>query len=368
MTLETHIYFVNIVYIGIYFSKGMERKVIQVGKSSLVVSLPKKWTERANIKRGSTINIEEITSGELVIRPHTVEEKVKVIVLDAAVGDIREGLVNAYINGYHRIKITSADIPRALDAVYEILGDLTGLEVIHAESEEAIVEYYGEPIPPRKLLNRFSIILSTYIESIVTSFNEKQSRPLMNIRKIRERDRLHHAILRNILIASSSTKTASELEISSPEIVYYSLLAENFRDMVAAVEGIEYSETSHDKVLSEIFHTILEIYKDTQKAWARKDDKAIRDMSSRIDSLTKKILATRNEVSLNRDILPSDEDKGLIQTYFQSKARKVKDLVTTPENVFVKELLDRALELVKGISKSAQVYCMMFAKEGSIPK
>jgi phosphate uptake regulator len=330
----------------------MERKVIQMGSSSLVISLPKKWVEKSGVKKGGTIVLEEIPTGELIVKPRKkLAEKRSVRIEE---GDLEKALFTAYINGGDEISI-SPDFP--MDTIYGLLGDYMGLEVTKAGQDGILIEYYGEPVPPKKLLGRFSIIAGNYLNALVASFRERQELPLLNIKKVREKDRLYNAILRNLLLASGNTALASDLEVSSRDIVTFTLLAGGYRDLVSIVEKIEYQETEYDQRFYGFFREILEVFQRSMKVWSGKGPGLSPELFERIEMVSREVRSAKNEILRQR---PAKKERGflLMEDVMESKAERMRGLVATPEDVYLKELLDDVLAILAGLRKNLEVFTL----------
>ncbi len=97
----------------------MKRKIIQVGNSTQLVSLPRKWALQRNLKKSDEVEV--IEKGEdLIIRTHSIP-KAESVTVDVRKLNLLVGryLVAAYRSGYDEVRI-QYDRP-------EILGFLQGL-------------------------------------------------------------------------------------------------------------------------------------------------------------------------------------------------------------------------------------------------
>ncbi len=330
----------------------MERKVIKMGSSSLVVSLPKKWVEKSDVRKGATVVLEEISTGELIIKPGKRRRKKRTARIEG--GDLDRALFKAYINGADEISISS-HFP--MESVYGLLGDYMGLEVTKAGQEGIIMEYYGEPVPPKKLLGRFSIIAGNYLHALATSFGERQELPLLNIKKVREKDRLYNAILRNLLLASGNTAQASNLGVSAQDIVCFTLLAGGYRDLVSTVERIEYQGTEYDDRVAGFFKEIHDIFQKSMKVWAGKDPGKVPELFERIERVSRDVRSAKNEI-LRQGGVRKKKGFLLLDDVMESKAQRMRGLVATPEDVYLKELLDDVLAILVVLKKNLEVFTL----------
>jgi phosphate uptake regulator len=93
----------------------MERKIISLGRSSLVVSLPKHWVELNELKQGDTVSLAVQRDRSLVVFPSAKKgEKRKEITLYVDTDEkeplIVRRIIGCYLNGYSVIRVLSKKI------------------------------------------------------------------------------------------------------------------------------------------------------------------------------------------------------------------------------------------------------------------
>jgi phosphate uptake regulator len=93
----------------------MERKIISLGRTSLVVSLPKHWVELNELKQGDVVSLAVQRDRSLVVFPSVKKKKEsKEIVLHVDTNEkeplIVRRIIGCYLNGYSVIKVLSKKI------------------------------------------------------------------------------------------------------------------------------------------------------------------------------------------------------------------------------------------------------------------
>ncbi len=112
------------------------RKVIKFGNNSFVVTMPKPWIDKNNIKKGDIVYVNENGHNELVLAPHSApDQKVKLrqitINIDSKdMDDIKREINTAYINNYHVIRIEGKNLEKKVRDIRKHLGNLMALEVV----------------------------------------------------------------------------------------------------------------------------------------------------------------------------------------------------------------------------------------------
>jgi phosphate uptake regulator len=95
--------------------KKLERKIMSLGKSSLVVSLPKKWMQLNDLKKGGTVSFNIQQDRSLIIYPSNLKKSEnKEVTLKIGKNEeeilIIQKLLGAFLNGYTGITLTSENI------------------------------------------------------------------------------------------------------------------------------------------------------------------------------------------------------------------------------------------------------------------
>lgn len=91
------------------------RKVMLLGRSSLVVSLPKDWTDLNNVNQGDELSLEVQGDQSLLVYPTIEEEEDRsnmtlYIDADEDKTSIARSIIACYLNGYSHIKLISRKI------------------------------------------------------------------------------------------------------------------------------------------------------------------------------------------------------------------------------------------------------------------
>lgn len=172
----------------------MKRKVIKQGHNTLTVTLPAKWVDKAGIKAGDEIELEE-KDGFLVIGNTKIVKGQKIIVdvsgLDrSTILILIQGL---YRYGYDTIEITAKEslvnhhrIGKKIGLsglIYSIVNRLVGSEVISASSKSYVIKRIaGESIDDfPTILRRIFLLLNEMIESFISGVRENDFETIKSI-------------------------------------------------------------------------------------------------------------------------------------------------------------------------------------------
>ena len=153
------------------------RKLQKIG-GSLVISLPKKWTENFNLNAGSSMPIEIQNDGTLSIMP-TMEQETEIIedeiVLEANENVIWELLKKSFAGQTKITIISEKEINKVLRRnILKYVTRLPNTEVIEETNQKMIIQNFGyKEIPTKKLIQRLLYLVANMFEDVEQkSFND----------------------------------------------------------------------------------------------------------------------------------------------------------------------------------------------------
>ncbi|MEM2907362.1 MAG: phosphate uptake regulator PhoU, partial [Candidatus Odinarchaeota archaeon] len=154
---------------------------LQKKKGSYYVYLPKDWCKKITVKANDLLNIEELSDGSLIIRPHdqVTKEKptIKIELTDKLDGKILKQIIKAaYAIGVDSLEIkTSANIKlfELTELIIKILTSLPGFEIVEEFENKIKIQNTGLGFDivmvMRKLFTTVYNMLSSLSEAIKNS-------------------------------------------------------------------------------------------------------------------------------------------------------------------------------------------------------
>ena len=129
------------------------RKVQVTGKSTYIVTLPKRWAVDSGLVAGSLVRISYRDDGSITITPpaHDSNPPAKRLELDGKGMDvIMRDIIGAYVMGYSAIEIYADHIPKETKKkIKTISQNLIGIEVVEETDNKIVIQ---------DLLSRISLI------------------------------------------------------------------------------------------------------------------------------------------------------------------------------------------------------------------
>jgi phosphate uptake regulator len=202
------------------------RKVQLTGGSSITVTLPKSWVDKAKLRPGDVVGCTQQPDGSLAIHAHAKGErelqKYVVEVGDDAAEYLFRKIIAAYLMGYDAIVLTSKRplSPNARLAIRQGVRRIIGLEIVEEEPTSITVQDFLDPreFHMDKALRRMSMLTQAMQEEAFTALRTPSADVLRSLNdRDDEVDRLYwlvnkqyHAMMRDVSYAAKMELTASQ--------------------------------------------------------------------------------------------------------------------------------------------------------------
>ncbi len=212
-----------------------KRKVFFSGKSSYILTLPKKWIEENGIKAGDEVLV-SVGKSFLTIYPRKSEIKKGSVLIDSESlrhESLLRRIISYYLAGIDsiRVRVYNEEQRSAISRASEIL---MGVEIVEDIGKEIALEIFldNSRLKTERIMRRMGNTCVGMVSDFCAALR-KFDRYLCNsiIAREREVDRLHFLLLRQLKLANMHAEVASELEIPV-EIV------QEYRTVVRSLERV----------------------------------------------------------------------------------------------------------------------------------
>jgi phosphate uptake regulator len=210
------------------------RKVQLTGGSSLTVTLPKTWAEKADLQAGDVVGCAEQPDGSMAVHPHAKgDREIRTYHLSADGADTESlfrQVISAYLNGFDAITVTSVDeiSPEARDAVQRAKDRIMGLEIIEEDMGSVTVQDFLDPkdFHVDKALRRLQMLTQAMqqdADDLLTTPNDRKRTSVRD--RDDEVDRLFWLINKQFHALLRDVSYASKMELSPGEAHNFLLVA-----------------------------------------------------------------------------------------------------------------------------------------------
>lgn len=199
------------------------RKVQQVGKATISVSLPKAWVNRRGIKKGDYVLVSEQLDGSLRLDLDSPPRAAPAMVLEASrfpsAYALTQALLSWYMLGYDEVTVSGALTDELLSAIHSLAKRLRGVEAVHVTPAKVVLQSFLEEsrYPVDALLSRLLLLISSMIQYLLNAVKEAKPEYLNEVSRLRgDAEELYWLIVRQLLLALRRPELAAKLRIDSP--------------------------------------------------------------------------------------------------------------------------------------------------------
>ena len=205
------------------------RKVQFTGRSTYVLSLPKKWIEEMRLHAGDQVTLVRELDNSLSVVPvatgssESLSEVTAIILPSEGSSTLKRKVVSMYLAGYNiiHLKLKSGRINPALrDAVREVVRrNLVGTEMI-ADASDSITLQVLLSLPELSVntaIRRMYLIASSMHRDAMSSFAELNHEMAKEVIKSDDEvDRFSLYVLRNLVMATQNGRVLREMGLKNP--------------------------------------------------------------------------------------------------------------------------------------------------------
>ncbi len=293
------------------------RKVQITGKSTYVMTLPKKWALRSKLEAGSHISIFYQEDGSLLLQPPAVKpsKKIKKIKLNKQLDHIIRDIVGLYIvEDYQIIELTGDNIPTDVRRqIKELCHRLVGLEVVESSDKKIVIKNFldTEDFTIEKGLKRMSSLVYLMLDELAMAFTEND-RDLCNhiITRDDDLDRMFLLVSKQYVQRLNLKKASKNDNLSLVGSFYYRLAANEIERIGDHISKISL-HFSYIALPDDVLSILVELCKDCQTLFMDSTE-ALRESNSELANEVLGREKTFNEKLIYASQLPSEHSVELI--------------------------------------------------------
>jgi phosphate uptake regulator len=193
----------------------MKRKVVKLGPTTLVVSLPSKWAKEFNIDAGKEIDINE-EEGRLVIQTERKPQKkeIAIEINNENKHNLKHILTHIYRKGYDKIRInyeteTSKEIKDITNSI------LLGFEVTQKDDTHCIIENIAEPTDQKYdvILKRLFFTIKETQKTIMKDFDSGKYTSAKDVNDLKDQQDRFVLFCKRILYQKNDRNTLFQYEL-----------------------------------------------------------------------------------------------------------------------------------------------------------
>ena len=146
------------------------RKIIGFGKSTFIVTLPRKWVIKNKLKKGDLLSISERSMGRLEITPGSIKgesavKKISIPIENRTIKEVQREFIAAYIKGYSIIYLVG-DNEGKVSELRRRLHELVAVEIMEVAPKRITIHVFSDisSVSLPNIISRLEMITKTVHE------------------------------------------------------------------------------------------------------------------------------------------------------------------------------------------------------------
>ena len=330
------------------------RKLMQLGRSSLVVSIPKGWVDQYKLAKGDELIFEARGDGSLGIYPRdTKREKASTITITvdptADKGLVERQLIAGYLNNYNELIIESSEVFTSVqqEELRERLKELVGLQIIETSSKmiriQSIVNV--SDLNLERSHSRAQSITASMLQDAIQALKSSDVDLAKSIVKMDDDiNQFYFLILKQLQFALQHPITMKELGIDLVDVLSYHAalrriehIADHAKAIAESIVQLKYHKTPNEliQLVSSFLKQAYDIY------------------NQAVDSLSSGDISVANDVINNRYRIREEITRALLRETSQDSKKRIDEAKTTIGDPKRRE------KVLKSLAEAYEVYCML---------
>ena len=267
----------------------METRKVQVtGKSTYIVTLPKKWAKKSKLDGGETVSMSYLEDGSLVIAPpgwKHAERNLK-ISFNGNIKGLKREIVGIYIlDEYTSIEVAGKNLDKEMKKeIKQLCRGLIGFEVVENVGDRVVINDFldKDELTIARTLKRMSSIVYLMMDELAIAMQEQNNELFAEVvARDDEVDRMYLLISKQFISRLHLHQPSKNDKLSLIESFYYRLAAEDVERIadhvtkVAAIcKGLSLTE-DQSSLMSQLvsdsqkyFMDIMDIFRHLEKEQA----------------------------------------------------------------------------------------------------
>ena len=217
-----------------------QRKIMSLGRSSLVIALPKEWIRLNELEKGDVVSLDVKYDRSLSIFPSLEkkwEEQRITLTIDPNEEDsiIARRMIACYLNGYSGIRLVSAGIFSASQqsAIRDIARTLY-MRIIESDTKQIYVENLVEEAKPeiKSSISRMHTISSSMCQNIFIALKNRDISMAKTVVTLDDDvDHFSFFLLRLLRNAAVDSALATQLAIDPVDCLDYQMLVHRIEEV-----------------------------------------------------------------------------------------------------------------------------------------
>jgi phosphate uptake regulator len=237
------------------------RKLIKFGNSSHVISIPKPWIKKHNIKKGNIIHFREDEKNNLILSPNNPEDEkrkgktISINIDGLSKKETEIEIIENYIKEFDKIKITGKEITKRDKEIRDILNELVAIEVIEQTKDRIVAKDFLDikSVHLRDMERRLDLVLKSMLIDSKFGTGKENHQNILN--RDYDANKLTYVLLRVIRRCLENPGIAKTANLTPLELMhkhYIVLAMERIGDLSKRISKLDAKTKFSKEIVTEL--------------------------------------------------------------------------------------------------------------------
>jgi phosphate uptake regulator len=288
------------------------RKITGLGKSSLVVTLPKTWLKMNALERGDMVSMIVQNDGSLLVYPaeDASEERREIhLLIEARETDesITRRIIGAHLNGYKAIKLTSeTNFTAEQQAVIRRMAGILYLMIMESEASSIVLNSLIDETQAsvRSTIERMHAITCAMSRDAVRALMEWDEGLARSVASLEDDvDQLMFFLLRLIRGAAQTPALGKQLGLTPLDCLGYQTLVHRIERVADHVTQIAESTIALIRSGVDLPHEVISTFENTAEIAYKTYDSAVQLFLTKTIEGTNVIIDQQDAINILMDVI-----------------------------------------------------------------
>lgn len=292
----------------------METRKIQItGKSTYIVTLPKKWAIKSGMEAGTLVNMSYQEDGSLIIIPPKKSEKafvVKKLSMKGSLEELKRQIIDTYIlGGYSVLEVKIDGVPEAKKEVKDLCRNLIGFEIVGGKGSKILIQDFldMDEFTIEAGLKRMASLIFFMFNELLEALRLEDYEALKGVvEKDIDVDTMFFLLSKLYISRLNLKKVSKNDNLNLIEAFYYRCVAENLKRIGVQVVKVaqiferekfldseKYSAEGKEK-FQELGELTQQLVSDSVRAFRLSDFQLAKDTFNEINTFEKQFFALKS--------------------------------------------------------------------------
>jgi phosphate uptake regulator len=279
----------------------METRKVQItGKSTYIISLPKTWVNKVNVKNGDSVSMVPRSDGTLLVNPklHQKEEifQNKIDVDNGDTDVLHRKFIGAYLSGFNLIEIESKNrlSPEMRKTIRKLIHNVIGPEIIDETSQSVKVKDLldSSDLSLTRGLKRMYVITRGMFRDAVTALQKNDTDLAEDVEsRDDEVDKFYWMIAKQYNLVLNDLFFAEKMRVKTREALGFLLvartierIADHAKKLASNIKHIKIDDKMKEKIVN-VSEEILSLFDDSFNSFNRDSFDNANDVISKAKKL-----------------------------------------------------------------------------------